>query len=355
MTPTQAVTYLVNHGLLDRDDLVAGDLHVTPVTRRHRNYRITQGQRDYFVKTTASPDRQNTESLRREATIYWMIESARQARTFASEFPKCYGYDPRRHVLVLEYVDGCVSVAARSLASPAFPFIVSGRVGAALGALHRTLRELALPAQLAAFEGAPPWILRAHRFDARSTRAPSGGSAEWLQLMRENSALHPFLDAAHDQWRRTSLVHGDFKFDNCLVREEDGVRATTWLVDFELVDVGDPAWDIGAGLQSYMSAHISAAGKADSPNASGAPLQRSLRSFWEGYVSSAACPENSHELLERSVAYAALRLLLAGYEGLQFAPRVSANERQLMEFSLTLLHRTRPTAEWILGELPHAA
>ena len=66
----------------------------------------------------------------------------------------------------------------------------------------------------------------------------------------------PAVDEAHRRLaervpvqRRTTLVHGDFRIDNCLLGHDGGVRA---VLDWELCTLGDPLADVGLLLMYWV-------------------------------------------------------------------------------------------------------
>lgn len=64
-------------------------------------------------------------------------------------------------------------------------------------------------------------------------------------------ALIAALDARRPAEGEVTLVHGDFRHDNCLVRIEDGSPRVAAVVDWELSTLGDPLADLATWLTYY--------------------------------------------------------------------------------------------------------
>lgn len=82
----------------------------------------------------------------------------------------------------------------------------------------------------------------------------------------------PAIRAAHDRLaqriptqQRTSIVHGDYRIDNVVLRPDGTVAA---VLDWELCTLGDPLADIGLTLTSWLHS-----GEVDAHLLSGAPSQ----------------------------------------------------------------------------------
>ncbi len=79
------------------------------------------------------------------------------------------------------------------------------------------------------------------------------GHGEFVRRMVQ-LGVPPLLETLRSGWCSTSLIHGDLKFDNILCPVGSG--ATVRLIDWELSGMGDPGWDVGAVLGSYLYAWV---------------------------------------------------------------------------------------------------
>ena len=105
------------------------------------------------------------------------------------------------------------------------------------------------------------------------------------------------LDRLRDEWRPTRLVHGDFKWSNVLVQQDGtGIPVRVLLLDWEMAQLGDPAWDVGAALHAFITEAVLGLELTDGtrPEAAagllGAVLARLLpahRDFWSRYLAAA--------------------------------------------------------------------
>jgi len=105
-----------------------------------------------------------------------------------------------------------------------------------------------------------------HSVDLESTNLADLGKREdyvarqlrtWLrQFNAMTSRDLPIIERVHDalvanipEQREATLIHGDFRLDNCLVTREGGVAA---VLDWEISTLGDPLADLGI-LLAYWS------------------------------------------------------------------------------------------------------
>ncbi|MGA9865493.1 MAG: phosphotransferase [Acetobacteraceae bacterium] len=357
LTTANLAHYLIRKGLLSRQSVVDGDFLTFDCSSRNRNFKVRRRSGDgLFVKQARSQEPQATASVRCEATCYWLASSHPDAVALRSIVPAFRLYDPSGNVLATTLLATAETVAEHHRRVAAFPPELGAALGRALGTYHHASAE-ALQAATASsvFQRQPPWILSLHRQPPALSGTVSGANAGLLGILRQFPEFPENLDRLGAAWQTTSLIHGDMKWDNCLV---EGDAGNVRIVDWELADIGDPSWDAGAILQSYVAFWIFSLPVGQTSNAEelarGAqyPLERmqgAVRAFWVAYRESRGIGRDDAALLERTIRYAAARMVLTAYETMQFSTQLSPHARYLLQVSLNMLTRPREAARDLLS------
>jgi thiamine kinase-like enzyme len=362
LSRSNVVHYLAEQGLLASESIVEGDLMVADASRRNRNFKvIRRTQPGYFVKQIQIWDPQTVATLGAEATCYRLARSASEFAPLAALVPRDFLYDMQRHVLVTELLPDGESLSDHHRRLNAFPPEPARLIGALFGRLHREpMPSLEGRPEAAAFRRQPPWILSAHQHGTNLFEALSGGNAQLLQIVQSYPDFQRTLDELRADLRADRLTHGDVKWDNCVAYRAPGNGAlAAKVVDWELADIGDAAWDLGALLQAYisfwvlsmrMSAGMLPAQMADTAFYPIETMRPSIRAFWQAYVEARELDGAAAQaLLIRSVRYGAARMIQTAYETMQYAPQISPNALGLLQVSFNVLKDPKQAVTHLLG------
>lgn len=147
------------------------------------------------------------------------------------------------------------------------------------------------------------------------------------------------------QWTGRALLHGDAGFDRIIVAPEGQRRIH--LVAWDDARFGDPAWDIGAVVESYYAWSLDPRMIKDleDPVCPLAPLQlqQALLSFWSHYVAVARIPPaEASARLVRTFGYAGVRMIGRVSRTMQKGDPVTPTLTQMMQAALALM--TSPAA-----------
>lgn len=342
-----ATRELLAAGLISLDAVFDGDLSIQNVSRRNRNLRVSSKRGpSYLIKQAAAGNDGGTEAtLRAEIGFYEFVQSDPAADLIRSRMPKLVrsSVDPatlylellgEHHPLWRTYatprgedeVDGDGEGEGERVPPPV-PVDVARALGRALGEFHRALDRSRVGdnPKLAWLHGSEPWILSVHKPGPAMLSEISAANMHTVRILQNEPGLSELLDAARGTWEPSVVMHGDIKSDNVLARVDDSLdEPDVRLVDWELVQWGDPAWDLAGALQDfacYWIHHIpltSDKSPEEMVADSKLPLSRvqpASRSFWFAYVKAAGLDRRAaRERLLAAVRFSAARLVQTAYE-----------------------------------------
>jgi hypothetical protein len=325
-----AVPFLLESGLIDRNGIIDGTLTVRCSARRNRNLKIEgPNGTGLLVKQPDEPAEGGFETLRSEAAFYVFCQGEPTVAAMASVNPHLSYYDADRALLVLELVSDAVAPWTCYEAHDAwqFPFGVGEALGQALGSVHRLFRQsdLLRDPRLAWLERPIPWVMTMHRPSHGFVADLSPANVQLIRILQMHDGLAERLDRLRGQWRDETVIHGDIKSDNILVRRSR--QEPSWeirIIDWELVQIGDPAWDLAGALQDFVGFWVNSMPLTDDMSIDARavraryPLdvvQEAIRSTWRGYRAELEpVPDETDELLDRAVAFSAARMIQTAFE-----------------------------------------
>jgi hypothetical protein len=219
------------------DESVEPQLHFRFGTRECPCYIIKQGLTEEAIATVAHDARVDRRLCDR-------------ADALNGHIPRFFGYDPSHGVLALELVRDAEDLCTLHLRTGRFSAGPSAILGSALGLLHGATE---VPPAVNRRPRCHRGILWVHRPDARVFRDISAAGLELIRIVQGSAGFPDALDSLRADWTPGALIHGDVKWDNCLVSSDAAGREAVKLIDWEAASTGDPGWDVGSALSHYLS------------------------------------------------------------------------------------------------------
>jgi hypothetical protein len=337
--------YLIERGLLSASGIVAGDLTILDSSRRNRNFKVFRAtESGLFIKQMREMQADAMLTLKREAACY---ELARDDSTLSRLMPRLISYDAGRHVLIVELLPDAESLADYHAREKTFPIEIGRMLGEGLGLYHAHASALLQNDTLRALMACQVPVILSLGRGGHSALGQYGRIGPALSsLIQQHTDFQALLDGLGTEWRCDSLIHGDMKWDNVLVFPAPAGRDFR-IVDWEMADFGDAAWDVGAVLQSFLAVWI-----LSMPIASGLPPERYvsmaaqpletmrpvLRTFWEAYAATRDFSVDQRKAeLERCMRFGAARLVWAALEQRLFVPQLDPAATALLQVSMNVL------------------
>lgn len=321
-TASNLVHYLLSRNLIPLASVVDGEFKVIEAGQRNRNFKVMQDARSgLFVKQVKTLDSLSITTLQREVACY---QFAQAFPAWAQYMPRLISHDRARHSLCLELFVGAENLSEYFFRSATLSVQVAGLLGTVMATYHDAVVLANLqPEQLEQFRQQIPWILSFTEAPAGAT----GGAIAFIDFLNKNAELPRNLQRLRQDWRVDRIIHGDMKWDNCMVfPDADGVLQLK-IIDWELLDLGDGSWDVAGILQAYLVHLVNSTVKSAvldtfkeedvlrilSENAS--PIFPSIQAFWRNYCVTLRIAENEIEgYFLRCVEFAAARLVLTSFE-----------------------------------------
>ncbi|MEP5762590.1 MAG: aminoglycoside phosphotransferase family protein [Litoreibacter sp.] len=357
------------HFLLDRDLLSAADVVGRPVAivesgRRCRNFKVHQGERDgLFVKQirTTAPDA--IETLTREAKFYEMVTEAEDLTALKKLIPAFSDFDTSRHALTVGLVPEAENVNEVHFRLQRFPPEIGELLGRGLGTYHK---EAAISAQgfsSGLFPGQLPWILHLdpQTLAPLNTFGPNVGPP-LIEMLCQRPYLLAHLETLGAGYQFDTLIHGDMKWDNMVVHPvTKGGAHDLKVIDWELADIGDAAWDIASVFASYILYVLLSQPQMGAVRDPKAPTRQdlllvnakpSMARFWESYVEMRGFDRNGGRIgLIRTMTYLAARLVVSVFEGLINNTMQMQQAVMLMDMAEQVARMPQKAAFDIIGPL----
>ena len=359
LTASNLAFHLISRGIITPESVVDGDFTLVEVGRRNRNFKvIRQKSPSLFVKQVKTSDVQAVTTLQREAVFYHKVTNDPQFAALKELTPNFIDYDPTRYALVINMLPHMESLAEYQIRTGAFSEKAAAALGRALGKCHSQL-----PTVMADKDGSTllygeiPWVMNLEQVGYSVLEGLEGIGPALAAAIRSNPLHQPLLSTLRPAWQYDSLVHGDPKWENCLVADGNGGQPELKIVDWELINIGDGAWDVGMVFKEFLVSWLLSAPDPQNPlpAAFAPPKERAVtdshpaaREFWNGYASARGLAGlAARAYLNRSIRFTAARLVMAVLEYFYNATQLSNHAHAILILSAEILKNP----DWASAEL----
>ena len=365
LTASNLVFHLISRGIITSTSVVKGDFVLVEVGRRNRNFKIIRNlQPSFFVKQIKTSDMSATSTLQREANFYKTLSQNPLVAPLKKLVPEFVDYDPTRYALVINLLSNAESIAEYQRRTGDLGTSLAADLGRTLGACHSQLINVMNdPAAFSPLlQGEVPWIMQMENTGHTVLNMLGGIGPQLAKAIQQYPNLQPMLSALRPGWQYDSLIHGDPKLENWMVLGNGNGKVDLKLIDWELVDIGDGAWDVAMMFKEWLVLWL-----LSQPDTSNqvphefAPattraltdVQPAIRTFWESYVSTRQLPRHTAAAyLHRCTRYTAARLIVAVVEYFFPLPQLNSHAMSMLMLSATMLQNPEKATAELLGFAP---
>ena len=354
--------YLLEKGLVSLESIVKGEFSVRDQSSRNANFAVNREYKPaYLVKQVRAHDQEKRETLRIEATCYWLANNDEAYDMLRGFLPRYFEYDYLHHVLVLELLPDVQNLHEHFRDTAFFSTSVAEKLADLLASYHtHEAGVVEKQKSFSLFKKRKPWVFTLSESNLSDwVNNPTLGNAEKqsVRLILENKEFMAHLRQMGEDWEMKSLVHGDVKFPNFLIGNDfaPGSEPDIRLIDWELADIGDPLWDVAAVIQNYLTLWVGSELEQEyrpgqSPVVSLEQVRPSIAAFWLRYAERTGWDEAAAQRhLEKALGYTALKLVHTCFESVQGVKDMSLYSAKILQLSLNLLRRPDAAIGELLG------
>jgi len=324
---------------------------IVDASGRNRNFKVLRHHsQSFFVKQVRNWNSQAAAMLQCEAACYFLARNDPDFSALEPLIPELYDFDQDRQALTTAFISDGQDLWEHLRRTGSISPQIAGELGRSFGRFHRESENRVLNSpHSSVFPKQIPWILSAERRNSHPFKELSPATSQLFDRVDKWTQLPAALDALRNQWRVSTLMHGDMRLENCILVL--GSPLSLKIVDWELADLGDPRWDVGSILQAFLAPHVISLPPLEEQLTLTALLAQpalgslhpAIQSFWESYARELERSQN--DLFEQCLTYAAARMVQSAYEYMQFTPELSRNALHLVELSSNILQDPSAAAE----------
>jgi Phosphotransferase enzyme family len=254
--------YLADLGYCSATDRDTSQIEIIPAKNFNLSIAFADG-RNLLVKQEIHNDRGQA---RGEFWAAWQMrrlveEFPSFGREISDFLPELLYFDPDRSILVVKFLADYSDLYGYYLKEHQFPLVVAKSIGQLLGTIHsQTFQRsayhqfLTVRANLDNSYTAIDIIRRLSRITPRIFQVMPLECLQFFKLYQRFPSLSQAIADLASSITPSCLVHNDLKINNILLdlNWEQPTSKIIRLIDWERADWGDPAFDLGCILGSYL-------------------------------------------------------------------------------------------------------
>jgi thiamine kinase-like enzyme len=366
LTKHNLIHYLLDKNLLDMESVMQGEYTVRNNDSRNCNLQVNKeyNKSNYFVKQIRATEAEKIDTLRTEAACYMLTHKKGSTIALKEFLPKFYLFDRRNHILITEQIKDVINLHEYYFTHFNFINTIPEKLANILASLHKPEVIQSIQQQpeedKIKFRNIKPWVfsIAERPVEYWASQAPSAEQQAMLLILK-NPDFCRLLNAVNSLWQPNALVHHDVKFTNFLVplHAENQAIESVKLIDWELADYGDAAWDIACMVQSYLHVWASTDIPDQELQAQGSiqkvsltQVQLCIQQFWKQYVVQAHIPlPQQYTLLLKVVNFTALKLIHTCFEATPYMQTLQPNAVKLLQIAYNILKSPENASVHLLG------
>lgn len=349
LSPQRVIRLLLARGLLSPEAVVGAGVEARLRERRNRIFEVVRSEgQGFFVKQGIGS--QGVAAVAHEASICRSLDDLNETPL---DRARLLHHDVDTGVAIFDLIEPGDSLRGHQMRIGRFPLVWARALGAGLARLHRAPVEVAALAHRG-----PPDVLSFGLPSFGMVLSSGPATLKLVEILQSSPSLVSGLAQMKAEWRDDRLIHGDIRWDNCLIESAASGRRKRRLrlVDWEHAGPGDPAWDLGSALGDYLAVWVASIPVAPTLRPDRAlPLARvplrkvqpAIAALWKAYR--ATSDAAASDILPRAVRLAGARLVQAAFEQVDSSPQVTGAALTLLQVGANVVEHPDHAMRDLMG------
>lgn len=343
ITLDNIISYLMERKLIDAKSIVNDNLKIIDSSRRNRIFQVRKDDGgNLVIKQPRLTDINNLITIRNEALLYLLVRKEQDFAILKGIMPEIIDFDEERSIMITELIEDTRTVNDNHARWGELRREELESLGRAMAIYHRVFSEYMDKLKFIKYGFIPaatiirptPGIFVDIKHDA----------LKLLKMIQEYPVFNKLVDDLSSSWEYKTLIHGDIKLDNILIKDDTSIR----IIDWEGAMIGDPAWDIGSIFQEFIKLYMYIQPSRDTIGSK--DIQSMIRIFWNSYLrSNQLNASESNQLLIKSTKFCAARLLQSAYELVDSYEQITDAALYMIQMSMNIFNRVEDATIHLLG------
>lgn len=357
-----ALAYGLRNKLCDVKSIIDSDVKIIDFSRKNRNIKLNRKRgTSYFLKQPDINSMHDISRIRKEARLYKIINRDSNFLQLRSILPSFYMFDQKNNILVTESLTAYKSFYdyCKNFHPTEFPFEPFLNLGRSIASYHKLLQSHFVNKKFNFVSRMAPPNIVVVRPTPSLLSILSAANLDLIRIIQHDPELVKEIEKVYFNWDRHTIINGDLKWDNVLLYKRDDLNQfDIKIIDWELIEFGDPAWDIAGILHDFLiiwinSLNITGIKKHDLDISMYYPLdkmKKAMRNFWRGYLQGMEINARAaNTLLLKSARYCAARLVQKTYEMHANSSSLSNKGLYIIQLSRNIFKNTENSVIHLFG------
>ena len=342
--------YLIKNELLSKQTVVAGTLSVVDMSKKNRNLKVLQNNdSNYLIKQPFEGDVFSSLSVAREGKFYSVIESESSLHNLKKTIPALIKNDVTNNIVITRFIENKGTLNHYdSNSDPDYAHYISD-FASQIANFHKESYAHVGNSGLSFLPKSFPLVLYVVHPIPELFTFFSPYNLELLKTFQQDPDIAQLFSGLRQGWKVQTLIHGDLKLENVLIGQDGSIK----IIDWELISLGDPAWDVANVLHDFIYTGIFSFQFDDDDFENYFKnfleyVMPQLSIFCSSYSSSVRLEDLSDVLFfERSLKYTVAKLLQSAFDLLQWSTEYREYSDLIVSVSAMLLGNSKEITESI--------